>query len=553
MTETDFAYDIKKGFGNVQNNIKANNEYIADQIRNIPQKSMGDIFSKIDDIASRFVYDGSDSEDETVEEKPIRIRNMSFRTEKIYSRKPNKEQFQHIIDEDTIPVQPRKQETFVERPQIKPILVDRDSQCPKSHLSPTFNCPIQIIPEQVQKQVKTYNTQSTNTKETRKRNEATETEALLPQYESKLMELIQNILNEAPLCANSMPSEDELSDILLQFVNQVIRDADNLPQKPSQTSSATNAPSSVLTRGIGSADSVPPSNRTSYATQSIQSDAIDTIDNGTQTQGKISLRTLESKQNASFPPEQSRRPVLTIAAAGNEFTKPEQSDAALSQAKLDIFDFPPPLTSHSVHPDPVLTSKITSPIGSFVTDDKSTGASGKKKAQQNLQLETLVSKSVDVVPSEVPSGTRVRSIDNTDIPPKPSNVSNLEDNPPKPAPKKQQAPVITLQPLSRSIIQLPDDLGDISSLNISLDDNLPDSEDGELSSISGTSVSTYTTSTGDTGSTINTSTIERLLDSDSGSISQSGNSFNLNDMSSGEVVSSVIDSDEVSSSILNDS
>ena len=507
-----------------------------------------------EDISAKYVLDDSDFDEyEETDEKPIKIKRMSFTSQKIFSKKP---QPKPKYDEDEIAEsrqkQKEKQQTFVEKPQIKPILIDRDVQCPKSHLSPTFNCPIQIIPEQVQKPMKTYNTQSTNTKDIRKRNEATETEALLPQYEAKCMELIQSIINEAPLTANSLPSEEALGDILIQFVNQIIRDADKMESaKPQTNASSQSGADSVQQRGLNKiiADAQNIAN-TRYQTASIQSDAIDTMDNGTQTQGKISLRSLESKQNVSLPPQHKEKAQLALASTIFGLNKPieaqesEKGSVHVSltppQAQFNIFQFPPPLTSEE--PKPVLISGITSPITSFIDDGKP-----KKPAQQNLQLETLVSKNIDVVPQR-PS--QARAVDD-DTKPK-VLIPEPDEKPIKPKP--QQKNIINLEPLPQSIIQLPDDLGTISVLNLSSDENLLDSDEGELSSISGSSVSTTVTSgSSGTTSTVNTSTIERLLDSDTDSISQSGNSFNLNDMSSGEVKSSLLDTDEVSSSIFNSS
>ena len=545
MSNHDAGKDIEKQLRELVSNRKAAASQFGFEMDTFFDNShQKPSFSKktYEEISAKYVLDDSDFEEDDVDDKPVKVRSMAFLTQKIFSRKPSKPQADQQERPQVYqqPQQPIQNQVF--EPVKKQILVDRDTQSPKSHLSPTFNCPIQIFPEHTEKEIKTYNTQATNTKEARRRNEATETEALLPQYEAKCMELIQSILNEAPLCANNMPSEEALGDLLLQFVNQILKDAQDIPI-PSQPSksivdSDIYVPKSTIERELPE-DVV---DKAEYKTESVQLDSVDTMDNGTQTQRKITLMSLETRQGASVPPDVKEQPALAIGSTllnvSTPYIEEEKPNVSLTQpqAQFNIFQYPPPLVEEERKP--ILIQEITSPVTSFVEEEKP------KKPQQNMQLETLVSKSVDIPPPFIPKQTRRQTFSSDDEPIIPDSKPVRQK-----VPEKQP---ITLPPLSASIIQLPDDLQTVSVLNLDSDENLLDSSiNGDDTDASSTLGSTTETST---VSTVNTSTIERLIDSSySISTNKSDNSFSLNDMSSGEVKSSILDDDSYNSSILDGS
>lgn len=470
---------------------------------------------------------------------PVRQRTFSLTNQFIFSK------FTKIPQEK----QEKKSEEPEQQkvPQKPPVaLVDRDTQSYRNQLTTTYHFPIQIFEQQNIKPVIQYNTQATNTKETRKRNEATNTEALLPQYEARCMELIQSIINDAPLTASSMPSEEALGDLLLQFVNQILRDAPDLDAyKKPQMSSATSPSAPQLKPDIPSKSI---SVERSMATATVQCSAADTVDNGTQTQGRISLRTLVSKQGPTIDPVKQppkpENPLYISPGPAVSNPVPDKPPVRIGTAfNIDRpeFEFPPSLRiDDSGHKDDIV-SPTPAP-----------------KQKQTLQLETIVRESFDVRPKlEIGSKNNFSQPQLITQPTPEPPFMDLDTPPPQPKqpqpqlqpqPKQPQRKGIEIPPLG-TIFALPSDVEDLSSLDLAS----MLSDDGELATTSGSQITgSYSPSSAassyynNDASSIDTSAINRLIEGisdDDDSEIDSKIQSTLNDISVGEIVSSILDTE----------
>ncbi|EAY07722.1 hypothetical protein TVAG_118030 [Trichomonas vaginalis G3] len=500
---------------------------------------------QLERINQKYKIDESELYEEPSEDNyPVRQRTLSFSNQYIFSKisKPSQDEAEKKKSKE-----PEEEKPKI--PQKPPVtLCDRDTQSYRNQLTTTYNFPIQIFEAQNTKPVITYNTQATNTKETRKRNEATNTEALLPQYEARCMELIQSIINDAPLTASSVPSEEALGDLLLQFVNQILRDAPDIDnsqrQKPSTPSSTPKAdiPSQSITK------------ERQLATVTVQCDSLETVDNGTQTQGRISLRTLVSKPGPTIdpvqPPSKPETPLYITPGPSVSNPVPEKAPIRIGNpdsVERPEFEYPPSLRIEDSNSD---MQKPLSPAP--------------KPQKQNLQLETIVRETYDVKPNPQKSDLRQRqtntSMQNliTQLTPEPPLVVNEFDQiqqpkqpqnqQPKPQPAKPQKKGIELPPLG-PIFALPSDVEEFSALDLT-SMLQSDSDDGELPSVSSTyspsnvsSPSNASSSLGNDASSIDTSAINRLIegisDDDDSEIDSKLQSA-LNDISVGEVTSSIL-------------
>ena len=289
------------------------------------------------------IYEEEDKPEYYRDDAPVRARHMMLVTNKVFSKKPQPKQKQEKIVErddgypegkynklniqrdDGYPegkynkLNIRRDEVVyregtqihdiyydrhmqpihtTEPQQKQAVLADRDTQSDKPQLGRTFNCPIQIIPATKTLNLTTYNTATTNTKSCRLRNEATNTEALIPQFEAKFMEFLQCILNDAPLLVSSQPNEEAIGDLLLQFLEQILRDAPPLiegGETPVKNLIKNVQPTSI-------AEQIPQRAMPALNNCAVQLDIPSRMDNGTQSQGNVTINQYSREESITLQP-----------------------------------------------------------------------------------------------------------------------------------------------------------------------------------------------------------------------------------------------------------
>ena len=470
---------------------------------------------EINKIKSNYILD--DISDEESDDKPIKLPKMSMVSKKIFSLKPEEKQIE-IIKET-----PKKQILIDKIP--KKIMIDSSTQSYHGKKSVNYNFPIDIFPEKKIKIEKSYNSISTLTKSTKYRNELTNTDALLPQYETKCLEFIQNVLNESPIIYDKSPSKEYLTELLVSLINDILLNAPNDDFESISSQIKIQIPeieAPLMNKNLEIPQNKFINSFIQKESKEIQSNNIELVNNGTQIQSTVSIKNIQKSKifnlNPSKFPYNNNK--LFISSTNNLNKLDKKNNIIITNndhfINIEEFEYPPPLKTSLIKN----STKSTSPIES---------KSPFSKNKQNLQLETLIYNKLDIPP----------------------NLKIIEDNKPLIFSKE---PLITemkvINEIPKKKFELPPlpsnfeiikDIEEISNLN--MDSILAEIEEEEISELNENSSNLIT------NQTINSSTINKLLEG----IDDSNSNFSKIDinLSSGEIENSTFFSE--TSSIYKDS
>jgi len=459
-------------------------------------------------IRSSYVLDISDDE----EPEPSKSIHLSMFSQKVFSKKPVKlielEQVPQAIQPEKIKSPgPPKVKTFVEK---KPIHVDHSTQSKKSKRSITNNVSADIRPSSMRNRELSHHSIAVSTKSAKYRNETTNTDSLLPQYETKCMEMLQSILNDSPNNNEIISSNEELSEILISLLNQILDTAPQLSEDEKEIVSVSPI-ISLRTEIVASKETM-----ISQESLSTQVEPPFRLNNGSQTQKTISIKTNQKSVLSSVSPSKfpynNQQLVVTNSHFFDQHLKTQQVIKQSGYScDIEQFELPPPLKIRSQ----ILTKSPN--LTSFENQPK----------RPHLQLETLVSKNCDIPP---PSKLAAAPSLKIEIPvPQPHVI-----------PAKKPESKIVIPPLPDNF-ELSRDIDEISNLN--LDSIMAEIENDTLLTVSDEEDIEI--------STLNSEAINRLINDDSinaysesmlGDVNSSGEIKNTLGFDNSEASSVFIDS-----------
>lgn len=445
------------------------------------------IFNEQNDFFNRFYADHftfqpdayqiniSDSEEE---EEPTRIRIMTMRYQTLFEQKPKKKKEKPLPE--VVPLPP---------PVItKPLCIDRSTQAKKIEFR-TLETQTSIKSTYVDTATVATTSAEVQTHAIRLRCEATNTDSVLPSYENVCIAFLESLLEDAPVFINSGPKPEQLEGILMDFLNQLIRDAKNFDNNQLDSSGNSQNGQSILSNG-------PLLKKAKLVDANIQQEIpVQTI----ATQSPISLKVLETPTrifNYIPPPEQPRN--FLVVDSSSLVTYSIAGDATPSKSKEDdYFSYPPSLrieperrhirmiieptmNKEFVRKDddevikPILSDMQTGP--EKPEDNKENVATPKKQqstkliqtevARKMLQTEILEAENVSVEPKQ--------NIQNLPILSFPSQPQPQPQSQPQPQPQPSHPPILPSKQskvpiLNELKINKLEEIEDLSEFNI---DNL---------------------------------------------------------------------------------
>lgn len=337
--------------------------------------------TKFDAGAKGIDYGIDFSDEESDDEKPTRMRVMSMRTQPIFDRKP---------------VKAKPKPTFSEAPPppppvIKPVVLDTACQTRKATLKTTETQSTARFDYVDQAVVATTHAE-TQTKSLKRRHEATNTESVLPSYENVCIAFLESILSDAPVFLGQGPKPEQVEDIIMAFLDQLMRDASRMdtdtPGKapPQHQTSSFGTVSQAIARQTGPHEDA-------AVQHSIQKQT-------TATQSFVALKSLDApKPVVHIAPDDGRRRMFTLQTAPCfEIWPKVKKPLRVNQG--DNFQYPPSLRSAA---KPVLAMRPG--VGSEFTlpGRAAKSVSAETQTQQHmLQIDVLNSEDVSVVPSGRP-------------------------------------------------------------------------------------------------------------------------------------------------------
>ncbi|OHT01080.1 hypothetical protein TRFO_01648 [Tritrichomonas foetus] len=352
--------------------IKQQREKIFDGANAFFDKLFAEHFDfQSEDVVHQHV-DFSDDDEES-EDEPTRYRLMTMRTMPVFDRKPKKKK-----------PKPLPQELPVELPPpviIKPITIDKHTQSKKTELK---SHETQTSLKSAYKDTAIIATTSAEvqTHSIRLRNEASNTDSVLPSYENVCIAFLESLLEDAPVFLNSGPKPDQIEGILMDFLNQILSDAKNFNDPNDFHTSGSSHQSSGLIK------------RAKLVDVNIQQEAsLQTI----ATQSPISLKTLETP-SVTFnyiPPPKDNYFVGTFMSPAACFDRPPDNRFRMMRvARGDNFAYPPSLRTEPEKPPFRMTTESTSPI----SNKKSEKATATVAQNKILQMDILDNMNVSVRP-----------------------------------------------------------------------------------------------------------------------------------------------------------
>lgn len=462
----------------------------------------------------------SDSEEE---EEPTRIRIMTMRTQTIFEKKPKKKKEKPPPDEN------------IQLPPpivVKPICIDRASQSKKVELR-TLETQTSIRSTYKDAETIATSNAEVQTHSIRLRCEATNTDSVLPSYENVCIAFLESLLEDAPVFINNGPKPEQLEGILMDFLNQLIRDAKDFDNQQIDASNQNGQP--ILSNGALI-------KRAKLVDANIQQEVpVQTI----ATQSPVSLKVLESPSviiNYMPPPEEPHDFV------GNFVTNPTCLDIPptnkfrmIQMRRGDQFTFPPSLrvepekppvkmvkTNYSIWTSPHEVQRKQVETETDEPPKKITDQPEAKKPHKNMfQIDVLENQNVSVTP--VQNTGVIPSVPSYLPPPLQPQPSQPETQLPNQQPKKQQKQLPKLHDL---VIHPLEDIEDLSEFNIEsyLKDLNSSSDNDDIEDSTKYGHSAEYNSYGDTS--LSESTIEKALNSSTVSV---GASVSEDPLSDGEL------------------
>lgn len=451
----------------------------------------------------------SDSDEE--EEQPTRMRIMTMRTQTIFEKKPKKKK-DKPLPEQVVQLPP---------PVIKPICIDRSSQSKKIELR-TLETQTSI--KSTYKDAETIATANAEvqTHSIRLRTEATNTDSVLPSYENVCIAFLESLLEDAPVFINSGPKPEQLEGILMDFLNQLIRDAKDFDNQQldsnSQSGQSAFSNGSLIKR---------PKLVDANIQQEVQMQTI-------ATQSPVSLKVLENPSviiNYIPPPDESHEFVGNFVTNPTCFDIPPTDKFRLVKLrKGDNFTLPPSLRIEPEKPPIKMVNISTSPQEMKRKETQTeteevqrkipTQTETKKPHKNMLQIDVLENQNVSVKPDQQqdnqPPGSSYLPIQM-----QPQQQQQQQQQPLAQKQNKQQQKQIP--ELHHIVIHPLDDIEELSEFN--LDSYLKDLNSSSSDNDDDIADSSNTGGTGDYSiyddGSINESTIEKALNSSSVTIGAS--------------------------------
>ena len=404
------------------------------------------------------------SDEESDDEKPTKMRVMTMRTQPIFERKPAKSKPKPTFVDEAPPPPP---------PVIKPVVLSTACQTRKVTLK-TMETQSTARFDYVDQAVVATTQAETQTKSLKRRHEATNTESVLPSYENVCIAFLESLLSDAPVFLGQGPKPEQVEDILLAFLDQLMRDAsradvdsDGKPSTGHQTSA------------IGSVAQSFARQHGPYEEASVQHSVQKQT---TATQSFVALKSLDApKPIIHITPDAGHRRVLTMQTTPCFDLWPKLK-RPLRFNQGDNFQFPPSLKSSSkrvLAMNPAAGSEFTVPGRSAKSAETQT-------QQHMLQIDVLNAEDVSVVPSARPSGP-VQDVPPQRPQPMPSRQPQIPTAPPGPKLMQLQvSPLTDIEELSNFNLESM-----MAEVETSSDDDVhdPNSSLGYSSSIDSSKIS----------------------------------------------------------------
>jgi hypothetical protein len=438
-------------------------------------------------------YDICDDDSDDDAARPVRC--MMMRIETLFSMEPKKKQRPTPPSEEVnVPLPPPPKILY--HCQTQSATVEYRSVESQSALSSAYVDQATVALSHTQSQ----------THSLKRRNNATNTDSVLPSYENVCIAFLESLLSDAPVFMNQAPRPEQIEDILMQFLHQLLQDAhqfegeSEMPPQPAAKPAFGKKPKT--------------------ANAIVQKDMELT---STATQSFVSLKTCEvPRVVVNIPREQPGRLALVDRPVAC-FEAPLREKTRLQVMRDVQFQFPPSLRAEEPKRPLRLSESVSNAREEADSPQHATGPdrpTGPKRS--NLRIYTNVFQDT-VVPDqrpprserpppiqrpppsfEEPPTSSQRPLPSRQRPVRPIDIDPIPARRPQPRPKPKQ-PEIALPTLLQLQVGPLDEIEDLSTFNLEsmmaeiessddglgLDDSIADSQ---ISALFGSSPGQYSVS-----------------------------------------------------------
>jgi hypothetical protein len=221
----------------------------------------------------------------------------------------------------------------------------------------------------------------TQTRGLKQRHEATNTESVLPSYESVCISFLESLLNDAPVVMNQGPSPEQSEELLLAFLDQVMRDSRAFEDE----------------KASGEAPKLPLTKRPKMNEIAVQHEP---PKHNMATQSFVSLKAIDPPR--ALVHIAPRRPGVDtewqIARSVQSFALAPRQKERLRLNRGDHFQFPPSLRVDQSRPPPILRTATTDPMEKSPAQVRKSDQETDAVPRRRLRIEPISDEVVTVRP-----------------------------------------------------------------------------------------------------------------------------------------------------------